>query len=96
MTATLPPLRLRTLDQTRELPTPSDTTGWTADQVWRIAMRMSAVSPAAHTLAHPRPVHDCPYCPPVEGEAPNRGSEQYVRELAARPVSWGTPTGAAA
>lgn len=99
MTPTLPP-RLRTLDETREprtLPSPSDPAWHDPSVVWRIANFVERnVSPAAHALAHPRPVHDCPFCPPAEGEAPDRGSEQYVRELAKRPVSWNSAPAVAA
>lgn len=74
MTATLPP-RLRTLAEIRK------------DRLSRYWAE--TVSPEAHAKAHGvTPIHGCPGCPPAEGEAPDRGSEQYVREGAERPVSW--------
>lgn len=89
MTATLPPPLLRTLAETRELPTPSDAAGWTAGTVWGIALfRERHVDPAAHRLAHPAAVHGCPFCPPATGEVPVRSSEAYVRELAERRPTW--------
>jgi hypothetical protein len=86
-TTVVPPLRLRTLDETREpVPLPGPTSPAWADPstVWRIATyRERTVSPEAHALAHPRPVHDCPFCPPAEGVAPDRSNETYWREVAA-------------
>lgn len=87
MTATLPP-RLRTLDETQALPTMSDTEGWSADTVWRIARRMSAVDVDFHRReVHPNGEVGCPWCPPVKGEAPDRSSETYWREVANRPAT---------
>lgn len=89
MTATLPP-RLRTLDETREprtLPSPSDPAWRDPSTVWQIATFVERnVSPDAHALAHPRPVHHCPFCLPAKGEAPDRSSETYWRDVANRPA----------
>lgn len=41
------------------------------------------VSPAAHNLAHPKPVHACPGCPPGGDAEEDRGAEiHYWRKAA--------------
>lgn len=69
----------RTADTTPVWPSPSDDAGWSAEVVARLA----GVDLPAHDLAHPRAVHDCPWCPPAAGVAPVRSSETYWREVAA-------------
>lgn len=81
--------RLRTLDETRVLPSPSDDAGWSAGMVRQIA---TWVDLPAHGLAHPRPVLGCPWCPPAEGDVPQRSCETYWREVAERRPSWGGVT----
>lgn len=87
MTAVVPPM-LRTLDEAPALPSMTDPAWDNPETVWRIAMRLHSVDDVAHALAHPEPVHECPFCPPAAGEVPERGSEQYVRERAERPAVW--------
>ncbi|MEU8157974.1 hypothetical protein AB0B94_30345 [Micromonospora sp. NPDC048986] len=85
MTAVMPPM-LRTVDQTRDrrpLPTMTDPAWDDSRTVWDIALYQErTVFPEAHALAHPRPVVDCPFCPPTAGEAPDRSNENYWRQVA--------------
>lgn len=74
----------QTIQDIRVLPSPSDDAAWTAEQFNAIAFYgEQTVCPEAHKLAHPNPIHDCPWCPPAQGEAPDRSSETYWRQVAA-------------
>lgn len=51
----------------RLLPSPTDPAWADPATIEAIAYWQDTVSPAAHQLAHPRPVQGCPGCPPVVG-----------------------------